>query len=146
MARGTHSGHFLVEMDGVSVIEATEVTGLKKVHEPVEIKTGNRAMPTYARGKSKAEPITLKHAFALNRSGREIFQYFNAYCAGLLTEKRSFRVIQLNEDGFSTHGVYELIDCVPKEFAIEGNKADGSDAAYYTVVLQPTDMFVDTDG
>lgn len=146
MPNGTHSGHFLVEFDGVAVLEATEVTGIKKTHEPVEIKVGTRALPTYARGKSKIEPVTLKHAFALNRSGREIFNYFNAYCAGLTTEKRNFRVVQLHEDGLTTAGVYELYDCVPKEFAIEGNKADGNDPAYYTVVLQPSDLIVDTDG
>lgn len=141
--RGTHSGHFLVEMDGVTAIEATEVTGFKKTHEPVEIKTGNRPMPTYARGKSKVEPITLKHAIALNAAGREIVDYIQAYCAGQTVQKRNFRVIQLHEDGATIAAVYECYDCVPKEFAIEGNKADGSDAAYFTAVLQPEDVQFD---
>lgn len=142
---GTHAGHFLVEMDGVTAIEATEVTGLKLTHEPFEIRTGNRAMPIYGRGKSKIEPVTLKHAKALNAAGREIFQYFSDYVNGLIVEKRNFRVIQLEEDGFTTHAVYDAVDCVPKEFSCD-QKADGNEPAYYSVVLQPTDLFVDTNG
>ncbi|HMU34481.1 MAG TPA: phage tail protein [Pyrinomonadaceae bacterium] len=140
---GTHSGHFLVEMDGVAAIEATQVSGLKKTHEPAEIKTGTRPMPFYARGKSKCETVTMKHAVALNATGREIFRYFNDYCEGLTTEKRNFRVVQLAEDGAGIAGIYDCIDCVPKEFSVEDNKGDGSDAAFFNVVLQPTDLRID---
>ena len=143
---GTHGGHFLVEYDGVSALEATEVTGIEKEHEPFELKVGTRAMPVYGRGKSKVAPITFKHAFALNTSGREIFDYFNLYTQGLTTEKRNFRVIQLQEDGLTPHGEYDLIDCVPVKFKVEDSKADSKDAAFYTFTIQPTDLRILTDG
>lgn len=143
---GTSSAHFLVEFDGVSSLEASEVSGINKKHEPVEIMTGNRSMPIYARGKSKMEPVTLKHAMALNASGRELFDYFDNYTSGIVVEKRNLRVVQLGEDGFSTVAVTDLIDCVPTEFMIEGNKADSKDAAYFTVKLQPSDVIIVTEG
>ncbi|HEV7701064.1 MAG TPA: phage tail protein [Pyrinomonadaceae bacterium] len=144
--QGTHAGHFLVEFDGVAALEATEVTGVGLTHEPVEIKVGTRALPVYSRGKSKIEPVTIKHAVAINSSGRELSRYFQDYSQGLTTEKRSFRVIQLREDGFTPHSIHELIDCVPKSYKPGDNKADGADAAYFMVELQPSDIIADTDG
>jgi hypothetical protein len=133
-------------MDGVAALEATEVSGIGLTHEPAEIMVGTRALPIYSRGKSKVEPVTIKHAFALNSSGRELAQYFADYVQGITTEKRSLRVIQLREDGFTPHSIHEMVDCVPKSYKPESNKADGKDAAYFTVELQPSDLFVETDG
>lgn len=146
MANGTASSHFLVEFDGIASLEASEVSGINKKHEPVEIMTGNRSMPFYARGKSKMEPVTIKHAMAINASGRELFQYFDDYTTFGNAEKRNLRVVQLGEDGFSTVAVIDLIDCIPTEFMVEGNKADSKDAAYFTVKLQPSDCIIVTEG
>jgi phage tail-like protein len=143
---GTHSGHFLVEYDGVAALEASEVTGIEKETEPFEIKRGNKSMPIYGRGKSKVSPVTFKHALAINSSGAEVFQYFDDYTNGLTTEKRNFRIVQLAEDGFTPQGVYEFINTVPTKFKMEDNKADGKDAAMYSFTLQPEDLVIDTDG
>jgi phage tail-like protein len=143
---GVHQGSFLVEMDGVAALRATKVTGLKKTHEPFELQVGDSELTEYGRGKSKVEAVTIQHAFAINASGREVFQYFDDYCRGITTEKRSMRVVQLHEDGFTDQGVYELIDCVPKEFSPSDSDATGKDPAYWNIVLQPTDMYVLTDG
>lgn len=146
MANGTSSAHFLVEFDGVAALEASEFSGINKKHEPVEIMLGNRAMPVYARGKSKMEAVTLKHAIALNAAGRELFQYFDDYTNGFVVEKRNLRVVQLTEDGFGTAAIMDLIDCIPMEFMHEGNKADSKDAAYFTIKLQPSDLVIVTEG
>lgn len=135
-----------MEFDGVAALRATEVSGLGLTHEPFKIQTGDSPLPIHGRGKSQIEKVTMKHAFALNSAGRDIAQYFSDYVQGLTTEKRTFRVIQMREDGFTIHSIHELTDCVPVSYKPDSNKADGTDAAYFMIELQPTDMFVDTDG
>ena len=137
---GVHSGFFLVELDGVTALEATEVSGIQLTHEPTEIPVGTREKPIYSRGKSKVEPVTVKHAKSLNNSGREIFQWFNDFHRGLAVERRNLRVVQLSEDGKTPLETTDLIDCLPTKFKDEGNKADGKDAAYFSFEVQPSDI------
>lgn len=136
---GAGNGYFLVEVDGVSAIEATEcdIGGVK--HEPFKIAVGNRPNPYLGRGKFEVEEVKLKGAYALTSQGEELFQAFNDYIRGFTTQQLSFRVVQLSEDGFSTLKVHEFIECVPTMFQPEGKKGDSKDAAYFTIAFKPTD-------
>lgn len=136
---GTSNANFLVEVDGVSVLEATEceIGGVK--HEPFKLSVGNRPNPYLGRNKFEVEEVKIKGAYALNSQGQELFQGFNDYIRGLNIQKLSMRVIQLGEDGFSTEAVHEFIECVPTAFQPEGKKADSKDAAYFTISFKPTD-------
>ncbi len=136
---GTANGYFLVEIEGVSVIEASEaeVGGLK--HEPVKIGVGNRPNPYLARGKYEGEEFKLKQAYALNQEGEELFKYFRDYLRGLTVEKRNIRVIQMTENGLGIERTHECIECVPTTFKPEGKKGDSKDAAYFEIAFLPTD-------
>lgn len=144
--RGTSSGRYLVEIDGVSACRASEVSGIGLKHEPFKIPVGDRANPILGRSNYEANEVTIKHAYALNRTGRELFAYFGAYVKGLTVEKRTVRLIQLDEDGFGTVAVWELSECVPTEFTQENNKGDSNDAAYFTIKFKPTDADLVTEG
>lgn len=144
--RGTSAGRYLVEMDGVSICRASEVSGLGLKHEPFKIPVGDRANPIIGRSNYEANDITVKHAFALNKTGREVFAYFKNYVKGLTVEKRTFRLIQLDEDGRGVVAVWEASECVPLEFNQEQNKGDSNDAAYFTFKLKPTDLDLITEG
>ncbi len=145
MPQGTSTAHFLVEFDGVSICEASEVSGVNKKHEPVKIFTGNRRSPFYAAGKFELDVVMIKHAIGINGAGRELSGYYEDFTSGLITERRNFRIVQLDEDGISPVATFDLIRCVPTEFSLDGNKADGKDAAYFTIKLQPEDLKMDLD-
>lgn len=137
---GTSIGNFVVEVDGLSVCEASEVEigGVK--HEPFKLSVGNRPNPYIGRNKFEVEEVKIKNAYALNQEGRDFFSYFNDYIRGFnAAEKIGLRVIQLGEDGISTEAVHEFIECVPTSFQPENKKADGKDAAMFTIAFKPTD-------
>ena len=136
---GTSNANFLVEVDGVTVCEASEVEigGLK--HEPFKLSVGNRPNPFIGRNKFEVEEVKIKQAYALNSEARDFFNKINDYIRGFNIEKPTVRVVQLGEDGFSTEVVHEFIECVPTAFQPEGKKADSKDAAYFTISFKPTD-------
>jgi phage tail-like protein len=134
-----HQGNFLVEIDGVTALEATECTGGDLKHEPVEMSVGTREKPIYGRGKSKIEPVKLKHAKALNNSGAEIYQWFNDFHRGIAVDRRNLRVIQLDEQNTPVEST-DYIDCIPTNFTPVDHKADGKDAAYFSAEFQPSDI------
>lgn len=135
----TSNGHFLVEIDGVTVIEATEFELGSVDHEPFELPVGNRPNPILGRAKYKVGECKLKQAYALNNEGIELFAYFKNYCSGITTEKRGIRVVQLAEDGFTPIGIHQFIECVPTKWQPEGKKADSKDASYFSISFRPTD-------
>lgn len=137
---GISSARFLVEMDGVSIMDASEVSGIGLKHEVVKIAVGSRANPHLARGNYECEEITLKHAHALNSAGFELSLQFDSFIRGLDVGKPTFRLIQLGEDGFETVAIWEAFECVPTMFSQESNKADSNDAAYFTLKFKPTDL------
>ncbi len=57
---GVSAGYFIVELDGVAAMEASEVNGVKAAMEPFELNVGTRDAPIYGRGKRKMEPVTVK--------------------------------------------------------------------------------------
>lgn len=136
---GTSNAHFLVEVDGVSALEASEVEigGVK--HEPFKLMVGNRPNPYLGRNKYEVEEVKIKAAYALNAQGEELFQNFQDYISGFNVSKLNMRVIQLGEDGFSTVAIHDFIECVPTSFQPDGKKADSKDAAYFSIGFKPTD-------
>lgn len=137
---GTSAANFLIEVDGLSVCEASEVEigGVK--HEPFKLSVGNRPNPYIGRNKFEVEEVKIKNGYALNQEGQDFFNYFNSYIRGFNSaEKIGIRVIQLGEDGFSTVVVHEFIECVPTSFQPEGKKGDSKDAAMFTIAFKPTD-------
>lgn len=136
---GTSNGNFLVEVDGVSVLEATEVETGPLKHEPFKLHVGNRPNPYLGRNKYEVDEVKIKGAYALNSQGEELFAYFRNYILGNTVEKITVRVIQLGEDGYTTEKIHEYIECVPTSFQPEGKKADSKDAAMFTISFKPTD-------
>lgn len=137
---GAGQGYYVLEMDGVAAARASEVTGIGLKHEHFEIGVGDQANPIIGRGKYKPQEVTVKHALALNNTGEEVFSYFKDYVKGFRTDKLSMRLIQLAEDGFTTLKIWEMIECVPTEFAQEGNKGESKDAAFFNFKFMPTDV------
>ncbi len=146
MPQGTSSGRFILEMDGVSIARASEVSGIGIKHEPFKIPVGDQANQILGRSNFECEEVTVKHAYALNSTGREMFEWFYDYVRGFRTDKLSIRLIQLSEDGFGTAATWEMFECVPTMFSQENNKGDSNDAAYFTLKFKPTDAELFTDG
>src|SRR5882672_2355373 len=96
---GLSAGYFLVEIDGVTVLEATEVTGMELDHEGFSFEVGTRFFPINGRGKGKINPLTIKHARALNNSDSEIYQWVSDFVRGIAVVRKNVRIIQFDEDG-----------------------------------------------
>ena len=105
MPQGTSSGRFLIEIDGVTSAEASEVSGIGIKHEPFKIAIGAQANPILGRSNYECEEVTMKHAYALNSTGNEVFAWFGDYIKGYTTDKLNMRLIQLSEDGFGTAAI-----------------------------------------
>jgi hypothetical protein len=138
--RGTSAGGYLVEYDGVTVCRASEVSGLGLKHTPFKIAVGDRANAIIGRSNYEANEITVKHASAMNNTGNEVFRDFRNWLVGRDVTKRTFRVIQLDENGSDIAMIWEASECVPTEFTKESNKGDSNDADYFTFKIQPTDL------
>ncbi len=136
---GAANGYFLVEVDGISIIEASEAEIGSPKHEPYKIGVGNRPNQYLGRGKYEVEEFKLKNAYALNREGEELFEYFRRYIRGLTVEKVNIRVVQMEENGLTPYRVHEMIECVPTTYKPEGKKGDSKDAAYFEMAFMPTD-------
>jgi len=137
---GTHEGRYLLEIDGVTAVRASEVTMPGKDHTPVELYVGNQPNPILVRGNHKVDALTFKHATALNQTGEELFRWADHYMDGVDVGKRGARFIVLSEDGVSPVEEYELQECVPTSFKPETHSASGSNASMFTFGLRPTQM------
>lgn len=140
MDHGTSTGRYVFEFDGISAIRATEVSGIKKTHEEFELHESNRPNPRIGRGHFKCEPITIKHAHALNSTGDEFFLWIELFLKGDSIERRGGRCIEFDEDGQSPVQTWELFDCIPISIAQETNSSGGKDASFFTVVIRPEDL------
>lgn len=137
---GTASRAFIIEMDGVSAAQASEVSGLGIKAEPFKINVGGRPNPIQGRAGYEPEEVTVKHAYALGSTGQEMFSWFGDFIRGDRTDKISFRLVQLAEDGRTSLNTWDCSECVPTGFMHEGAKADSNDAAYFTLKFKPTDV------
>jgi len=137
---GVSAGYFVVELDGVAAMEATEVTGVETEMEPYEIIPGTRDTPIYGRGKRKTAPVTVKNATALNNAGREMFQWLNDFAKGIAVERRNMRIVQLGEDGRTPVVQTDLIECIPTKFALDDYKGDAKEGHMFSFTVQPSDF------
>lgn len=140
MEHGTSQGRFLFELDGVSAIRSTEVTGVSKMHDEFELYESNRPNPNLGRGHFKCEKVKVKHGHALNGTGDEFFQWLDEFVTGASVERRTARLIVLDEDGASPVAIYEMTNCIPISFAPDTQQAGGKDANYFNFEIRPEDM------
>jgi phage tail-like protein len=140
MPLGTSESRYLVEVDGVTALDVSEVSGFGKKHTPFKLSVGNRPSPILGRGNFEIEEVTFKHAHALNNAGQEFMQWLEDFTDGIDTSRRSARVIVLDEDGQSPVAQYELLDCVPTSFKIETHTAGGNNPSYFSFMLMPENM------
>lgn len=140
MEHGTSEGRFLIEVDGISAIRAAEVSGVSKDHEEFELYESNRPNPHLGRGHFKCGDISVKHAHALNEAGLEFFRWMDDFVRGNNVERRSARLIILDEDGRTPVDIYELERCIPKKFEAETHTAGGKNASYFKFTLRPEDF------
>jgi phage tail-like protein len=140
MEHGTSQGRYIFELDGVSAVRSTEVTGVNKQHEEFELYESNRPNPRLGRGHFKCEKVRVKHGHALNETGNEFFRWLDDFVNGNDLERRSARLIVLDEDGQSPVAIYELERCIPISFAPDTQQAGGKDANYFNFEIRPEDM------
>lgn len=138
--QGTHENRYVIEVDGVAAVAASEMTPPSKDHTPVEVYVGNSPSPVLSRGNTKIGDFTFKHAHALNQAGSELFQWMDNYVDGVDTSKRTARIVVFDEDGQSTVDEYELQDCVPTSYKPEAHSASGTNASMFSFSLRPTNM------
>lgn len=137
---GTSEGRYLFELDGVTAVRASEVSGITITHEEFELYESNRPNPHIGRGHYKCEAVNVKHAHALNGTGQQFFQWMSDFIRGGAIERRGARLIVLDEDGESPVAIYELLQCVPTKMQAESQTAGGKNASMFTFSLRPTDM------
>jgi phage tail-like protein len=142
MENGTAEGFYLVEIDGISAVKCSEASGLKFDHSEFELSESNRANPHVGRGGYKISEVSFKHGHALNSTGHEFFQWLREFAKGQSVERRTVRVIVMDEDGQSPVMTYELEKCIPKSFEQETLTAGGNNAAYFKFSVRPEDMQV----
>lgn len=136
----TANGHYLIEVDGVAVCEASEIETGGAKHEPFKIFLGNRATPILGRGKTEFEEVKIKQAHGLNNEFAEFSRMFTDYIYGRDLTKPTIRVVTLDEDGKTVVCTDEYIDCVPTMFQPEGKKGDSKDGSYFSIGFKPSDM------
>ena len=140
MGFGTSETRYLVELDGITALAVSEISGFGKKHTPFKLNVGNRPNPILGRGQFEVEELNLKNAHALNQTGREYMQWLDDFTEGIDNSRRSARVIVLEEDGVSPAAIYELQDCVPTMFKVETHSAGGNNPSYFSCGLMPENM------
>lgn len=138
----TSENRFLLEIDGIGTIRATEVTMPDKEHTPFELYVGNKPNPILGRGNFKVNEMTFKHATALGQVTRELSQWVDDYTSGIDVAKRGARFIVLDEAGISPVDTYELRDCVPTRFKAETHGAANTNASMFTFGLRAEDSIL----
>jgi len=138
--QGTHENRYVVEVDGVSAVAASEMTPPSKDHTPVELYTGNKPNHTLSRGNFKIGDFSFKHAHALNQAGADLFQWMDDYTDGIDNTKRTVRIVVFDEDGQTPVDEYELQDCVPTSYKPESHSASGTNASMFSFTLRPENM------
>jgi len=135
----TALGHYLIEVDGVGVCQASEIETGGVKHEPFKIFVGNRPNPIIGRGKYEVEEVKIKQAYELNSEGAEFTRQFRDYILGANVGKINIRVVTLDEDGKTVIATDDYIECVPTMFQPEGKKGESKDGAYFSIGFKPTD-------
>lgn len=140
MEFGTSQARYVVEIDGVAAIRASEVTGIGLNHTPFKLYESNRANPMLGRGNYECSEVKIQQGHALNSTGDEFFQWVRDFVRGDNVERRFARLIVFDEDGRTVHKIWEMHECVPLKIEEESHKSGGSDPAYFSLSIQPTDL------
>lgn len=140
MGEGTRENRYLVEIDGISQIRASEATMPSKEHTPVEFYEGNKPNPNLLLGNFKVEDMTFKQAHGLNETESQVSQWLDDFVDGVNVTRRGARMIVLSEDGATPIAEYELQRCVPRSFKPEPHTASGTNASMFTFALRPENM------
>jgi phage tail-like protein len=131
-------GRFLLEVDGITAIAATEATPPGMKHTPVKYQPANQEQPEHVRGNVEIEECSFKHARGIGQAGRELMQWLSDYASGLAVVKKNARFITLDEAGVSPVETWEMIDCVPTMYKPESGSGAGTNVATFSFNLQPT--------
>jgi len=135
-----NKNQFIVEIDGITRIEATKVDGLEAFkHTPSKLNTGNRNRAIYGPGNYEVGVVTVNHAEAFGQTAREVFEWHRNYHKRIDLGKRNARVIQLDDDGATPAAEYLLTECVPVDYKHDGLDATSSDPGFITFSFQPDD-------
>jgi hypothetical protein len=141
--QGTSEARYIIEMDGVPVLTATEVSGLTKKHTPAKFNVSNQPFPNFPRGNYEIEPVKVKHAHALNSAGSSVFTWYDLFVNGFDVQRITFRFIVLDEDGETPIATYECTNCSPTDFGPDTHNADGKNASFFNFAVQPQNMTYD---
>jgi hypothetical protein len=135
----TSVNRYILEIDGVPAVAATEATPPGFKQTPGKYQPGNQPNPTHFRGNFEIEEMTFKHARGIGQAGRELVRWLIDYSRGLAVQKRSLRFITMDETGRSPLETWECLDCVPTMYKPEQGTGTGTDVATFTFSLQPDD-------
>lgn len=137
---GATKNRFVVEIDGISSVRASKVSGLDLLkHTPNKTDVGNEPNSILGRGRYEVGEVTVSHAEGLNTAGREVYQWISDYVRGSNTQKRGGRVLEFDEDGTSILAEYELRRCVPGSYKADDKDASSGDASYFSFSFTPED-------
>jgi phage tail-like protein len=132
---------FLVELDGVSQLRATKVTGPGIEHEPGSVYEGNKSTPTLVPGTFKPSEITVTHAYAENETAHDqVSRWFQDYKNRIDMEGRTMRVVTMDKSGSTPIATKEYIGCVPKALKDDDYDATSNEAAMFTFSVMAEDM------
>jgi phage tail-like protein len=140
MGQGTNASRYILEIDGVTSLIASEVTMPDMEHTVTELHVGNEANPRLLRGNFKIGELTFKHATAVNESGRELMAWIQDFVQGTDVTRRTVRFIVMDESGLTPVDEYELQDCVPTRFKPETHNASSNEASMFTFGLRAANM------
>lgn len=139
MPIGTNQGRYIVEADGFPVIRAMSFSGGAINHTPTLLNEGARSAPHVLRGNHEIDELTIKQGSALNDVGFNFFRWIDDFVRGITNERKTFRLVTLDETFDEAVEVWEYIDCVPTSLAPDDREARGNDPASFTFKVKPSD-------
>jgi len=141
--KGTWEGRYIIEMDGVPVIQATEFSGGVWKHTPAKFTPSNQFYPNLPRGTAEVEEVKVKHATALNSAGSNVWEWWIFFVAGIDVQRITFRFIVLDEDGETPIATFTYMNCSPGDFGPDPHNAGGQNASFFNFSIKPETMSYD---
>lgn len=132
----TSKGRFLLEIDGITALVATDATPPGFKHTPGKYQPGNQSHPTHFRGNYEIEEFTFKHARAVGTQGRELVRWLIDFAEGLNVVKRTVRFITMDETGRTPVETWECRDCVPTMYKPDEGTGSSVDTALFSFSVQ----------
>ncbi|OLE54590.1 MAG: hypothetical protein AUG51_07340 [Acidobacteria bacterium 13_1_20CM_3_53_8] len=131
---------FLIEIDGVTGIVATDATPGGVKHTPVKYKPGNARKSIHLPGDHEFEEFSFKHAEIINDVGRQLLQWLLDYSRGVNVTPRTLRRLRMDESGITPVETLELRDCIPTMYKPESSSGTGTGVASFSFSVQPDDI------